>query len=192
MIFWCQSATGPRSLSPVGVAEAVDHALAAVGGQIQRQAFGPEGLAQFVEHTRAVGVGVVDLVDDQHAAQIARLGVLHHPAGAVFDAAVGIHDDRDGFHRRQRGQRRAAEIGITGSVDEVDVDAAPWSMLAMPTSSEWPRCLSIGSKSETVLPRSTVPAVWIAPPACSRASKSVVLPAAGWPAKATLRMFSVL
>ena len=66
------------------------------------------------------------------------------------------------------------------------------SMLAIAASTECPRSFSIGSKSETVVPRSMVPAVWIAPPACSRASKSMVLPAPGWPAKATLRMFSVV
>jgi hypothetical protein len=52
--------------------------------------------------------------------------------------------------------------------------------------------LSIGSKSDTVVPRSTLPAVWIAPPACSRASNKVVLPAEEWPARATLRICSVL
>ena len=35
------------------------------------------------------------------------------------------------------------------------------------------------------------PIVWIAPPACSRASKRMVLPAPGWPARATLRICSV-
>src|SRR3970040_600761 len=66
------------------------------------------------------------------------------------------------------------------------------SMLAIAASSEWPRLFSIGSKYGTVLRRSILPAVWIAPPACSRASNNVVLPAAGWPASATLRMSSVL
>ena len=64
-------------------------------------------------------------------------------------------------------------------------------MLAIAASIECPRSFSIGSKSDTVVPRSMVPAVWIAPPACSRASKSIVLPAPGWPARATLRICSV-
>ena len=44
----------------------------------------------------------------------------------------------------------------------------------------WIECLrsfSCGSESEMVLPRSTEPAVVIAPPADSRASNRVVLPA---------------
>src|SRR5690606_20546134 len=61
----------------------------------------------------------------------------------------------------------------------------------MAASMEWPRCFSIGSKSDTVLPRSMLPAVWSAPPACSRASNRVVLPAPGWPARATLRICCV-
>src|SRR3546814_903351 len=64
----------------------------------------------------------------------------------------------------------------------------PWSTLAIAASIEWPRSLSIGSKSEAVLPRSMLPAAWRVPPACSRASNRMVLPAPGWPARATLRI----
>src|SRR5690606_20108881 len=56
---------------------------------------------------------------------------------------------------------------------------------------ECPRSFSIGSWSEMVLPRSMLPADWRAPPACSRASNRVVLPAPGWPARATLRICCV-
>ncbi len=38
----------------------------------------------------------------------------------------------------------------------------------------------------------TAAAAWIVPPACSRASNSVVLPAPAWPARAMLRMSGVL
>ena len=107
MIFWCQSATAPRSESPSATL---------------REDFGAEGFAQCVEQSRVVGFGVVDLVDDDRAAEIARLRVLHHAARAVFDAAAGVDDDRDGFHRGERRKRGAAEIRISGSVDEVDVD----------------------------------------------------------------------
>src|SRR5262252_563236 len=50
---------------------------------------------------------------------------------------------------------------------------------------------SSGSKSHTVLPRSTLPAAEIAPALASRASASVVLPAPVWPTSATVRMDSV-
>jgi hypothetical protein len=42
-----------------------------------------------------------------------------------------------------------------------------------------------------VVPRSTLPAAWIAPAFASSASASVVLPAAPSPTSATVRMFSV-
>jgi hypothetical protein len=67
-----------------------------------------------------------------------------------------------------------------------------WSVEAIAVLSEWPRVFSIGSKSETVLPRSMLPAAWIAPPACSRASNNVVLPPPECPASATLRICAVL
>ena len=105
-----------------GLPEAVGDALAALGRQVERQHFGAEGFAQVVEQGVEFGARVVDLVDDDHPAQVARLGVLHHPARAVADAGVGIDHDRDGFHRGQRGQGGAAEIRIAGRVDQVDVD----------------------------------------------------------------------
>ena len=62
------------------------------------------------------------------------------------------------------------------------------------TSAELSECLysfSSGSKSQTVLPFSTLPAEAIAPALTSRASASVVLPAPVWPTSATVRMDSV-
>ena len=104
------------------VAEAIDHRFAAVGWQIQRQHFIAEGLAQFVEQRRQLHALVIDLVDHDHAAQLAALGVLHHPSRAVANAGVGIHHHRERFHRRQRRQCGAAKIGIAGGVDQIDVD----------------------------------------------------------------------
>ena len=50
---------------------------------------------------------------------------------------------------------------------------------------------SIGSKSLTVVPRSTVPASLMAPAFSRRASASVVLPEAPWPTSATVRILLV-
>src|SRR6266545_1741910 len=62
------------------------------------------------------------------------------------------------------------------------------------TSAELSECLysfSSGSKSQTVLPFSTLPAEAIAPALASSASASVVLPAPVWPTSAMVRMASV-
>ena len=42
--------------APVRLEEAVDHAIAAAGGEVERQAFGAEALAQLREHVGAVRV----------------------------------------------------------------------------------------------------------------------------------------
>src|SRR5437762_4862100 len=62
------------------------------------------------------------------------------------------------------------------------------------TSAELRECLyslSSGSKSQTVLPCSTLPGEAIAPAFASKASASVVLPAPVWPTSAMVRMDSV-
>src|SRR5258708_16606480 len=62
------------------------------------------------------------------------------------------------------------------------------------TKAELSECLysfSSGSKSQTVLPFSTLPAEAIAPAPARSASASVVLPAPVWPTSATVRMDSV-
>jgi hypothetical protein len=104
------------------VTEAVDDALSVVGGQVEWQQLRAEGFAQVVQHARRVCVVVVDLVDDDDPAQVARLRVLHHAARAVFHAGIGVDDDRDGFHRGERRERRPAEIRVSGCIDQVDVD----------------------------------------------------------------------
>ena len=63
---------------------------------------------------------MVDLVDQDDAAQSARLGMFHHAFGAVADAGIRVDHDGDGFHGGQRGQGRAAEIRITRRVDQVE------------------------------------------------------------------------
>ena len=66
----------------------------------------------------------VDAVDDEDPGQAARLGVVHHAPGRMFDAVGGIDHDGAGFDGGQRGEGRAAEIGIARRVDQVDVAVA--------------------------------------------------------------------
>ena len=102
-----------------GIEEAVDDARAPVGREIDRQALGAERVAQLLDQRAEPGGVGIDLVDDEHAAETARLRVFHHPARAVGDAGGRVDDDRHGFHRGERRQRRAAEIGEAGRVDQV-------------------------------------------------------------------------
>ena len=104
-------------------AETIDDCRTTLRWQVDRQAFVAEGVAQLLDQHFEVVVLVVHLVDDQQAAQPPRLGVLHHPRRRIFDAVVGIDDDRAGFDGGQRRQRLAAEIRISRRVDQVDVHA---------------------------------------------------------------------
>ena len=61
------------------------------------------------------------------------------------------------------------------------------SMCRIDERSECFQVFSSGSKSETVVPRSTLPAALTMPARASSASASVVLPDAPWPTSATVR-----
>ena len=67
----------------------------------------------------------------------------------------------------------------------------PVSQWSTDERSECRYCFSSGSKSLTVVPRSTVPAAGSAPDFTSSASASVVLPDEPCPTRATVRMCSV-
>ena len=107
----------------VGLKEAVHHAVAAAGGQIQRQAFAATRFAQLLQHVGAVGVAAVDLVDDDEPAQLALARKLHEALRERVDAVDGTDDDGDRLHRLEHRQRLAEEIRVARRVDEVDVDA---------------------------------------------------------------------
>ncbi len=75
------------------------------------------GLDQFVE----LDVVGVHLVDDQHASQAALAGLIEHAPGVHLDAVgSGDDDDRrlDGTERLQRG---TDEIGVAGSIEDVNL-----------------------------------------------------------------------
>ena len=106
------------------VKKTIDHFRTAGGGQVQRQAFLAEGLAQLFQQGGQVHALGVDLVDDDDAAQIARLGPLHHAHAHHLDAGGGVDHHRRRVHRFERRHRLADEIGVARRVDEVHARAA--------------------------------------------------------------------
>lgn len=68
-----------------------------------------------------IDVGCIDLIHDDHAAEIAIVGRLHHPQGHRLDAGLRIDDDRGGLHGRQDRNGAPQEIRIPGGVDQIDV-----------------------------------------------------------------------
>ena len=109
--------------APVRLEEAIDDAVAAGGGEIQRQALGAKRLAQILQHLLAVRVAAVDLVDDDQPAQPALAREFHQALREGVDAGRGAHDHRDRLDRFEHRQRLAEKVRVAGGVDEVDVDA---------------------------------------------------------------------
>ena len=107
----------------VAIEEAVDDARAAPGGQVQRQAFAAEHLADLRQHGGAVGAGHVDAVDDDHAVELAFGRVRHHALRGRVDAGGGADDDGRGLDGLERGQRLADELERPGRVEQLDADA---------------------------------------------------------------------
>jgi hypothetical protein len=133
-----------------GLEKAVDHPAGAVAGQVDRQYFFTEGLAQVGEQGGQLDPFGVDLVHHQQAAQPAFARQVHHPPGIQLDAALRV-DHQRGFHRRQGGDGLADEVRIAGGVDQVELGTA-WLQWASAEVSEWRYSRSSGSQSQTVSP----------------------------------------
>ena len=94
-----------------------------------RRADGGEQVEGLVVDAVGIGVGAVDLVDAQDGAQahLQRLG--QHELGLGHDALFGIDQDDAAVHHAQDALDLAAEVGVTGGVDDVD---AGFAGLAVP------------------------------------------------------------
>lgn len=103
-----------------GVLKAVDHLLAAIGGQVDGAAFAAEGFLHRAEQVEQVAA-VIDLVDDDHAGQISLGGELHQPPRHRVDAANRVEHDDHRLHRGHGAEGLADEVGSPGRVNEVDV-----------------------------------------------------------------------
>ena len=122
MDLWA-SRTGPRSLSPVLLRRHSTTRFAAVGGEIDGQAFGAEGLADLPDEAREIDIGHVDFVDDDGAREVQIAGHVHDAAGDDFDAADGADDQGDGFDGGEAADGLAEQIWRAGRVDEIDARA---------------------------------------------------------------------
>ena len=122
-----QRAVGGIDRAEVGMAfavvEAVHHLRTPGIRQVQRQALLAEGGLDLRQQPGQVHPRRVDLVDDDHAVELALRGVLHHAHGHRLDAVDGADDDGRGFHRLQRRQRLADEVRRTRRVDEMHARA---------------------------------------------------------------------
>ena len=104
-----------------GLEEAVDDPLAAVRRQVDGQALGAEGVLDLRGQVLQVHALGVDLVDDDHAAQVAVVCRLPHALGDGLDTGLGVDHDGGGLHRGQHRDAAADEVGESRGVDQVDV-----------------------------------------------------------------------
>ncbi len=86
---------------PRRIEEAVHHLAAARGRQVDRQTLLAERFLDVGQQCGQVHLFAVDAVDDDHPAQLARLGPGHGAPRGHFDAGLRIDDDGRGFDRWQ-------------------------------------------------------------------------------------------
>lgn len=101
--------------------KAIDNALAAICRQVDRQAFGAEGIFDLRGQFFQIDPRGIDLVDNDHTAQGSVVRRLPLTQGHGLDAVLGIDDDDRGFHRVQHRQRTAQEVWKSRRIEQIDV-----------------------------------------------------------------------
>ncbi len=81
-----------------------------------------EGL---IQHPVRAGAGTVDLVDDDDGLEAHGEGLLGDEAGLRHGAVDGVDQQQHGIDHRQHALDLAAEVGVTGGVDDVDAVVVP-------------------------------------------------------------------
>jgi hypothetical protein len=106
-----QRAVGGGDRFEIGVAgivfEHFDDIGRAMRRQVEQHALLAEALADVGDQAGQIEVVGIDLVDDDHPAQLALGGVAHHALGHQFDAGLRVDDDQRGIDTGQRGDRLA-------------------------------------------------------------------------------------
>ena len=72
-----------------------------------------------------IGVITVDLVDDDDRLEAVLEGLLEHELGLGLRAAEGVHHEEHAVHHLHDALHLAAEVGVTRSVDDIDVVVVP-------------------------------------------------------------------
>ena len=122
--------TGVLQGALAGLGGGVDDGDVHEGVHVDVDALVHEVLAQRQEQVGRLGddlfdarVGAVNLVDDDDDGQVGLEGLTQHEAGLRERALGGVNHEDDAVHHRQAALDLAAEVGVTGGVDDVDDDA---------------------------------------------------------------------
>ena len=118
------------------LARAVDHlirpALAAGGvehGEVElliRRVEGGEEVEDFVVDLLVTGVLTVDLVDDDDGLDAARQGLAEHEFGLRQHAFGSVNQQDGAIDHGEDALHLAAEIGVAGGVDDVELHTLPF------------------------------------------------------------------
>ena len=84
-----------------------------------------EQLVHLVDDLVRAGIGPVDLVEDDNRREVTFEGLREDVAGLRLGAFGGVHEQEDAVDECQGPFDLAAEVGVAGSVDEVDAGPAP-------------------------------------------------------------------
>ena len=118
-----QRAQVGAGLAPVGGGRAVsagsedDGAVQLLVGGVQLH----QQLKGFVHDLFAALIRAIHLVDDDDDLQIQLQRLLQHEAGLGHRALEGIHQQQHAADHLQHALHLAGEVGVTGSVDDVDL-----------------------------------------------------------------------
>ena len=159
-----------------GVQQAIHDLLAAVRGQVDRQAFSAEGVLNPADDRFQIDVGHVNLVDDDRPREVALASGLENAPGDDFHTRLGVDDDRDRLHRRQARQRRADQVRRAGNVNQVDPLARVVQMKDRAVDRMAVLFFFLFKVGESCCRRRTEALRLTAPAANSMASARVVLP----------------
>ena len=128
------------------------------------------------------------LLMHDHAAQAGLLRLGEDAAGVDLDARLGVDHHRRRVHAPQGADRLADEVGIARRVDHLERACRRGRSGPRVASMVYLCCFSSSSKSQMLVPSSTLAGRLMAPVLTRRRSTRVVLPADPCPQKAMLRM----
>ena len=80
-----------------------------------------EQIQHLVHHFLAAGVGPVDLVDDHDNGQLQAQRLAQHKTGLGHGAFEAVHQQKHAVHHLQNALHLAAEIGVAGRVNDIDL-----------------------------------------------------------------------
>ena len=190
------SSSGDRSASSAGHADA-EHgpALAGDGGDhreldvVVGHLEVEEELVDLVEHLLGPGVGPVDLVEHDDGRQVGGHRLRQHVAGLGQRALGRVDQQQDAVDHGQGPLDLAAEVGVAGRVDQVDLDALPVHRGRLGEDGDAPLPLLVVGVHDPVDGHAVSGKT---PVARRMASTRVVLPWSTWATRATLRRGGVL